>query len=196
MGKRSFRGLLQSPRPPQRRNWADSQHLNSVADPPDAASVKWLHGLEMGGHLLLCEPKTGREWYADTGELVDHHLRPCHLCGRAFDACGECAHTGPHDPCVGHLAGAADVCCGHGDTESAYIWWEDGSEARGRKALRVMSRLGPRRLRWPLPRKRRKAPTYLRAAVAQLAVASSPHADPGLLEALGQITPDGSSAER
>ena len=172
-----------------------------MADPPDVASVEGLYGLEMGGYLLLWEPKTGREWYADTGELVDYnHLRPCQFCGRTFDACGECAGTGPHDPCVGHLAGAANVCCGHGDTESAYISWEGGSEARGRKALRVMARLGwrspkPRRLRWPLPRTRRKAPTHLRAAEAQVAVASSPHADPGLLEALGQLASDGSPAE-
>ena len=151
--------------------------------------------------MLLWEPKTGREWHADTGELVDYnHLRPCQFCGRTFDACGECADTGPHDPCVGHLAGAANVCCGHGDTESAYISWEGGSEVRGRRALRVMARLGcrspkPRRLRWPLPLKRRKAPAHLRAAEAQVAVASSPHADPGPAGSPRSVTSDRSPAE-
>ena len=171
---------------------ADDPREDVAYHAPAAADIVGLHGLTIGGRLLLWEAKTDRAWYADDGEPFVHgRRRPCPLCGLVFDSCGECGHAGLHDPCIGHLAGVANACCGHDDVSSAYISWEDGSAARDRKALRVMARLGRRRpkrrwFRWPLMLTRSRAVLPLSVAAARLAAASNLHADPGLLGALSQ----------
>lgn len=52
----------------------------------------------------------GDKWvYCDTKNpcFVESDTRPCKRCGEKPTAEG-------HDACIGHVDGAASVCCGHG----------------------------------------------------------------------------------
>lgn len=73
--------------------------------------------------------------YVDTGEPVASVPdRSCGYCGRKRTKEG-------YDGCIGFIVGAQNACCGHGNTEEAYIQYEDGSEVRGinaRNKQRVM----------------------------------------------------------
>lgn len=57
--------------------------------------------------------------YSDTGSLVSENpTRACGHCRRPNRADG-------HDACIGHLRGAVNACCGHGDDDSAYVQFPD-----------------------------------------------------------------------
>lgn len=67
--------------------------------------------------------------YADTGEIVTDNRR-----------CGNCHmenREDGHDACLGKLAGVMNACCGHGETERAYIQFWNQYCIRGERALHI-----------------------------------------------------------
>ena len=45
---------------------------------------------------------------------------------RACEHCGLMYGESLHDPCLGHLDGVVEACCGHGDEAKAYRRYADG----------------------------------------------------------------------
>ena len=67
--------------------------------------------------------------YSDTRKSVASDKdRPCGYCGLPNTPEG-------HDGCLGVLKGLMNVCCGHGDVNSAYIQFLDGQTIAGKHAL-------------------------------------------------------------
>lgn len=58
--------------------------------------------------------------FADTWEFVSetYKSRPCGYCGKADTLEG-------YDGCIGHIPGALNACCGHGNTDEAYVQFPD-----------------------------------------------------------------------
>lgn len=54
--------------------------------------------------------------------------RPCGHCGKVNTVEG-------YDGCIGTVPRAQKACCGHGQSESAYIQWDDGHTLRGYDAI-------------------------------------------------------------
>jgi hypothetical protein len=54
--------------------------------------------------------------------------RPCAHCGLESTPEG-------HDGCLGALEGVTNACCGHGEPETAYVQFDDGSELREGEAV-------------------------------------------------------------
>ena len=77
------------------------------------------------GHTI--EMEAGRWVYADTRQpTADHYkTRPCGKCGLRFTRDG-------HDACLGALRGVSNACCGHGNTEMAYVQFVDGIRLSGK----------------------------------------------------------------
>lgn len=75
--------------------------------------------------------RIGMPWrYTDTGEEVYNDdgvaTRPCRICNKKRTDKG-------HDHCIRDLPGVKYACCGHGDPQKAYIYWENGLIIRGFK---------------------------------------------------------------
>lgn len=68
--------------------------------------------------------------FCDTGKLVKStwYKRPCGFCNKYNTAEG-C------DGCLVELASVMNACCGHGETEEAYVQFVDKSILRDRRAL-------------------------------------------------------------
>ena len=72
--------------------------------------------------------------YLDTKELVSSIKdRDCGNCGRVNT-------KDSHDPCITNLKYTMNACCGHGESEEAYIQFSNGFCIRGIFAL-VFSKL-------------------------------------------------------
>ena len=76
------------------------------------------------GHAIIA---VGDHWeYEDNGVSVIKDPRR---------ACGKCSMpstTGcDDDPCLGHLPGVMNACCGHGKREDSYIQFDSGLCVRG-----------------------------------------------------------------
>jgi len=56
---------------------------------------------------------------------------PCGFCGKKPTAEG-------HDACLGTLIGVMNACCGHGNTEEAYVQFLDGECIRGKDAKIIL----------------------------------------------------------
>jgi hypothetical protein len=52
---------------------------------------------------------------------------------RHCDHCDKDWGESLHDPCLGHLDGVRQACCGHGDDSTAYIVFQDGRRIDGAK---------------------------------------------------------------
>jgi len=71
-----------------------------------------------------------------------------YLSGYGKPTCGFCGLDRTpegHDGCIGTLPGVMNACCGHGDTEMAYVQYEDGrrvAEVNALYAIIWMHRLG------------------------------------------------------
>ena len=50
---------------------------------------------------------------------------------RHCDHCNKDWGESLHDPCLGTIEGANEVCCGHGDPDKAYANFNDGRHLRG-----------------------------------------------------------------
>lgn len=82
--------------------------------------LTWTHER---GYLVYKPTREEKFRYADTDELVKENTRPCKQCGvQNWD--------GP-DPCIGHIDGAKNACCGHGVPGAAYVSFENGLCIRG-----------------------------------------------------------------
>lgn len=70
------------------------------------------------GHAI--EKLPTKDWaYVDTQELVKNNPdRPCGHCGLSNTPEG-------YDGCLGHIEGAQNACCGHGEESIAYIQFKD-----------------------------------------------------------------------
>lgn len=89
------------------------------------------------GHKI--EEITGIWFYVDTNEPVYMDKdRPCGKCGisntkEGHDAClGTIPSKGP-----GHIMNA---CCGHGDTKTAYIQFNNGNTIRGEAVVKYINK--------------------------------------------------------
>ncbi len=75
---------------------------------------------KLRGHAIIC---IDGEWlYKDTMTPTVGDDRPCGHCGKQRTAEG-------HDGCLGAIPGAMNACCGHGESEEAYIQYPDKDEA-------------------------------------------------------------------
>lgn len=73
------------------------------------------------------------QWvYSDTKEVASQK------CERACTYCSNFETKEGHDPCLGTLPGVQNACCGHGNTEQAYIQFENGEIYRGLIAIKIM----------------------------------------------------------
>lgn len=71
------------------------------------------------------------EWlYSDTKEptATNWDRRPCGRCGLHNTKEG-------HDACLGTLPNVMNACCGHGETNQAYVQFYDESSIRGSEAV-------------------------------------------------------------
>lgn len=74
------------------------------------------------------------QWvYSDTKEPTKfkYKERPCGNCGKPYTQEG-------HDACLGILKGVMNACCGHGDTDSAYVQFLDGFVISGDDAIKIL----------------------------------------------------------
>jgi len=58
--------------------------------------------------------------------------------------CGECGlyrGDNDHDPCISDLPKVLNACCGHGDTEDAYVMMEDRECFYGEDAVKIINNL-------------------------------------------------------
>ena len=81
----------------------------------------------MRGHSIRYD-EDSEEWFYedDLSSALDN--RPCTRCGKLPTEEG-------HDVCLGTLPGVEFACCGHGDTNMAYITFIDGRELRNDAAI-------------------------------------------------------------
>lgn len=80
------------------------------------------------GHQI---EKQDEVWvFSDTKEptVENWQDRPCGHCGRENTKEG-------HDGCLGTLEGVMNACCGHGQTEDAYVQFEGGYRISGKSAI-------------------------------------------------------------
>ena len=76
----------------------------------------------MRGHRLTPDEDYHEWFYADDmSPAIDN--RPCVRCGKLPTEEG-------HDACLGTLPGVRFACCGHGDTNNAYVMFNGGGELR------------------------------------------------------------------
>jgi len=69
------------------------------------------------------------EWrFCDDDELTVETWadRPCGQCGKHGSSA-----DGLPDPCLGHLPGVTNACCGHGNSRESYICFTGGLTIRG-----------------------------------------------------------------
>lgn len=72
------------------------------------------------------------EWvYSDTKKPTAGNPRDCGNCNKPDTKEG-------HDPCLGTLIGLRNACCGHGETDEAYVQFIDGKCVRGKDALNIV----------------------------------------------------------
>lgn len=85
---------------------------------------------KLRGHEIYTE--NGKDWfYSDDGSPTLKH-RPCRFCQKPNT-------EGDHDPCIANLPHVKNACCGHGEPESAYVQFMDGSAIRGFEAITLQS---------------------------------------------------------
>ncbi|MCP9290012.1 hypothetical protein [Gracilimonas sediminicola] len=56
------------------------------------------------------------------------------------DHCGLDRTPEGHDGCIGTLDNVMNACCGHGETEMAYVQFNDKSRIAGQKALNYINK--------------------------------------------------------
>lgn len=92
------------------------------------------------GHKI---EKIDGEWvFSDTKEptVKTWHKRPCGYCGEYNTPEG-------HDGCLGTLPGVMNACCGHGQTNEAYVQFLDGFSVHGKDAITIMQILKQSRMK-------------------------------------------------
>ena len=83
------------------------------------------------GHAIE-QTSAGNYIYTDNGDSVAETWtqRPCGYCHR---------HNTPegYDGCIGEVKDAINACCGHGNSEEAYVQYPDGKRYGGEEALNI-----------------------------------------------------------
>ena len=88
---------------------------------------------KMRGHDIAWDQSAGIWRYTDgTPTVGSQRERQCGYCDKPRTSEG-------HDGCLGTLSGVRNACCGHGETEEAYVQFSDGSELRGQPAVDYFS---------------------------------------------------------
>jgi hypothetical protein len=75
------------------------------------------------------------EWvYCDTKEptATSYNNRPCGHCEKEQTKEG-------HDGCLGTLNGIMNACCGHGQTNEAYVQFLDGHSVHGEDTMTILN---------------------------------------------------------
>ncbi|MBM7580029.1 hypothetical protein [Jeotgalibacillus terrae] len=84
------------------------------------------------GHEIYYD---GEQWrYKDNDQPTMKHWK--------YRACGYCNKPNrpdEHDACLGELPGVINACCGHGQSDEAYVMFENGEAARGKTAQGIFS---------------------------------------------------------
>jgi len=70
--------------------------------------------------------------YSDNKQRVKDNPRPCGCCGKVRD-------ENSHDGCIGVLRWVMNACCGHGETQKAYIQLSNGFCVRGQAAIIIIN---------------------------------------------------------
>ena len=72
--------------------------------------------------------------YSDTKQpvSVNYKNKSCGNCGKNFTKEG-------HDGCLGTLMGLMNACCGHGESDAAYVQFLDGEVVRGEDATIIQN---------------------------------------------------------
>lgn len=73
--------------------------------------------------------------YEDGVRVSKEPRRDCGVCGRSDTPEG-------YDACLGAIEGVRNACCGHGNPQTAYAVFEDGTEVRGEAAIQYFESLG------------------------------------------------------
>lgn len=68
------------------------------------------------------------DWFTEEGESIST-IHRCKHCGREVESFDSV------DPCIGHIQGVDNACCGHGSETFAYVSFENGEVIRGREAV-------------------------------------------------------------
>lgn len=77
------------------------------------------------GHCIVL--KNGEWFYLDGTAVKEDAMRTCGYCKLPN-------REDEHDACLGKLPGVVNACCGHGDTHSSYIQFENNKIIRGFKS--------------------------------------------------------------
>lgn len=87
---------------------------------------------EFKGHEIKL---VNNEWFfINSSKSVKDNWRKI-SCG----VCGEKSTKEGHDNCIGTLPGVVNACCGHGQTDEAYVMFSNGFILRSNSALNVIS---------------------------------------------------------
>jgi hypothetical protein len=81
------------------------------------------------GHPIYWDGKQHR--YQDG---IDSNHPECGFCGLDTPESG-------HDPCVGELPSVMNACCGHGQTDEAYVQFSQNCRISGQSALLYIRRM-------------------------------------------------------
>jgi hypothetical protein len=84
----------------------------------------------LNGNPLRFDEESWRWLYeSDLVPTESVPIRPCPRCGQPPTSDG-------HDACLGTLMGVTNACCGHGNTDFAYVDFESGVSLRGEGAVK------------------------------------------------------------
>lgn len=100
---------------------------SSDEDPPPLDTFR--------GHAIEFSEELDEYVYADTGKSTVDTWRD-----RGCGHCGKKDTPEGHDACLGTIDGVMNACCGHGESQCAYVQLWDGRIFRGRRALEVFER--------------------------------------------------------
>ncbi|WP_040981051.1 hypothetical protein [Oceanobacillus jeddahense] len=89
---------------------------------------------KLRGHDV--EYRNGQYVFADNGNptATTWQDRPCGYCGLYNTPEG-------HDGCLGTLPNVMNACCGHGDSNTAYVQFDKESTLRGQEAIEKIEKL-------------------------------------------------------
>ncbi|MDQ0158986.1 hypothetical protein [Alkalibacillus salilacus] len=85
---------------------------------------------KLRGHDIECVE--GQWIYSDLSEPTVNNERDCNYCGLENTLKG-------HDGCLGTLPGIMNACCGHGQTNEAYLQFWNGDCVRGYDAISLIA---------------------------------------------------------
>lgn len=104
--------------------------LNIESISVDAGEVQ--PNSHLRGHPIYFDGRRYRFCDNDIPTVGTWQARPCGHCGLRNTLEG-------HDGCIGELPGVRNACCGHGESDKAYIQYTDGTAVQGEEAVKRMA---------------------------------------------------------